>query len=372
MPTKPRFKNLDSIRTVAFVSTFLAHAFSTTSAEVLSSGAYRWAVHLRDVYAFGVPIFFVLSGFLISYLMLHEQESVGAFSVVRFYLRRALRIWPLYFLILGFGFILFPLVRSLVEPGSYRESADWLYYVFFLGNFDQLRHAQLPYGVGLGPTWSIAIEEQFYLGWPLLLVLFPRKRFLVPIVAVFGAALVLSPMLHLPSKHTVFAMIYLAAGAAFGYAAYYHEEAIRRVTDVSDIVPLGAAGAMVAAMVLTTRVQAYMLVPLIGLLIGYLVVHQCYTRRFDLRRIPLLEAAGKYTYGLYLYHSICIFVVHAALHRGLGIRDSALLTVAVKPLVSLLLSAVVSYLSYRYFEGYFLGLKRRRFTPLSPEASSRA
>jgi peptidoglycan/LPS O-acetylase OafA/YrhL len=365
MPVKPRFKNLDSIRTLAFASTFLAHAFSTTSPEVSESLLYGAAVHLREVYGFGVPVFFVLSGFLISYLMLFEQESVGSLGVGGFYVRRALRIWPLYFLVLVVGFVAFPLVRGLVEPSPYVETASPLWYVLFAGNFDQIRTDALPYGVGLGPTWSIGIEEQFYLVWPLLLVAFPGRRFLVPILGVYLASVVLSPLLRLPAKHTIFAMIYLSTGAAYAYLAYYREDLVRRWTDVPDAVPVLLAGAMVAAMYVTTVADTYLPIPLIGLLIGYLLVQQCYTRRFDLSSVPLLERAGKYTYGLYLYHTICNFAVHVAVVDILQVGETPVLAVLVKPALALTLSAVVSVASYRYLERFFLQLKRKRFTALS-------
>lgn len=370
MSIQARFKNLDSMRTVAFLSTFLAHAFHTGSAEVQASAAYRGAIALRTVYGFGVPVFFVLSGFLITYLMLREQEGVGAFSVLRFYTRRALRIWPVYFLVLLFGFVLFPLVRSIFEPEPYRETADALWYVSFLSNFDQLRRQALPYGVGLGPTWSISVEEQFYVLWPLLLVLFPRRRFLAPIGAVFLVALVLSPLLDLPNEHTLFCMIYLSSGAAFGYTSFYHQETIERLTRTSDLVPLCLAATMLGAMYLTTEIRAYALIPFIGILVGYLIVHQCWTRGFDLSRIPVLERAGKYTYGLYLYHSICIFVVHALFQDVLDVPDTVFLVVVAKPLLALFLSALVAYGSYRYFESFFLELKRTRFTPWQTDSAS--
>lgn len=368
MRPQARFKNLDSIRSIAFLSTFLAHCFSTSSAEVLASPAYRGAVAFRSAYGFGVPVFFVLSGFLITYLMLREQEGLGRFSVLRFYTRRALRIWPLYYLVLLFGFVAFPLLRSLVEPQPYHESASPLLYAFFLSNFDQIRAGVLPYGVGLGPTWSISVEEQFYLLWPLMLMLFPRRRFAIPTIGVLGLAMVLSPLLALPREHTLFSMIYLAMGAAFAYASFYDEDRVVRLARTADAVPLAAAVVMVAAMQATGRIPGYFLFPIIGLLIGYLIVQQCFTRGFDLSRVPLLERTGKYTYGLYMYHSLCIFAVHALFQDVLAVEDTPLLVVGVKPVLSLLLSGVVSYLSYRWLERFFLDLKRSKFTPWHAES----
>jgi peptidoglycan/LPS O-acetylase OafA/YrhL len=89
---KFRFPNLDSIRTLAFLSVFAAHSFSTENTVILRNDFYLVALSLRKLFAFGVPIFFVLSGFLISYLMLNEQDRKNDFSIKNFYIRRVLRI----------------------------------------------------------------------------------------------------------------------------------------------------------------------------------------------------------------------------------------------------------------------------------------
>ena len=127
-----RFKNLDSIRTIAFLSTFLAHTFYSKDSEVLNSSAFNGAIKFSKVFSFGVPIFFVLSGFLITYLMLKEQETNIKFNLVKFYVRRILRIWPVYYVVIIFGFVVFPLIRQYVMHAPYIESANVFYYLTFL------------------------------------------------------------------------------------------------------------------------------------------------------------------------------------------------------------------------------------------------
>jgi len=170
----------------------IAHAFYAESEEVLNSRVFEWAIKFREVFSFGVPIFFVLSGFLISYLMLKEYKEQGSFNLNNFYMRRVLRIWPLYFIVLIIGFVLFPMLRTYLLHIPYVENANPLLYILFLSNFDQLKQGVLPFGVGLGPTWSVSVEEQFYLFWPLLLLLFSKKKFIIPVLIV----MVLSFFLH--------------------------------------------------------------------------------------------------------------------------------------------------------------------------------
>src|SRR5262249_15856566 len=117
----------------------------------------------------GVSFFFVLSGFLITYLILREIEVNGKLDILAFYVRRVLRIWPLYYLVIAFGFLCYPLLKSVFGFSSYIETGNSLYYMFFLSNFDVINLGHW-LGNGRGAmstniTWSVAIEEQFYLLW---------------------------------------------------------------------------------------------------------------------------------------------------------------------------------------------------------------
>ncbi|MFM7726560.1 MAG: acyltransferase family protein, partial [Flavobacteriales bacterium] len=120
----------------------------------------------------GVIFFFVLSGFLITYLLLEEKRVSATVSVKKFYMRRILRIWPLYYflVILGF-FVLFhiPLLRVPSQEDTFfgHYWMNLLSYIFLIPNFGL---AYVMEGVpNLGHLWSIGVEEQFYLLWPLLL-----------------------------------------------------------------------------------------------------------------------------------------------------------------------------------------------------------
>lgn len=361
--TKFRFKNLDSIRTIAFLSTFMAHAFYAVTPSVLNSDAYHWATKFREVFSFGVPIFFVLSGFLISYLMLREQSLNGRFSLKDFYMRRVLRIWPVFYLIVIIGFVLFPIAKDFLnEPAN--ETANWEMYVSFLSNFDQLNVNALPIGIGLGPTWSVSVEEQFYLFWPLLFLIFRGKKFIYGIGITLIAAIVCVIAFSLPPKHTVYCMVYLSIGGLYAYLAYYHEKLIQRITQVNGLVFIAASVVLIAFMYVSTigYSGAGMLL-LIALNIGYIIIYQCYSDNLNLNKLPFLERWGKYTYGLYLYHTVSNFVIYKSFTAVLNFQETTFRVIFLYPFCSLLLSLVFSYFSYRYFERFFLNLKKR-FSPV--------
>lgn len=112
----------------------------------------------------GVDLFFVLSGFLITGILLDTKESKGYFK--NFYARRCLRIWPLYYAAIVFMFALVPLIRPSEAHLVFEKSSPWWAYPLFLQGF--LIKAPTMATGSLGVTWSLAIEEQFYLVWPLV------------------------------------------------------------------------------------------------------------------------------------------------------------------------------------------------------------
>ena len=126
----------------------------------------------------GVTFFFVLSGFLITYLLLAEQKH-SSIHIGRFYLRRALRIWPVYYLIVVLAFFCLPGVLSF-PPMEGRLGPDFFkklaYYSVLLPNVAFAAYGHILF---LGPLWSIGVEEQFYLVWPWLMRFAHRRMYLV-------------------------------------------------------------------------------------------------------------------------------------------------------------------------------------------------
>lgn len=159
------FPNLDGLRFSHSSSSF-AHSFSTQHAYIKQEPWYQLIkVRMFSDGDIGVSFFFVLSGFLISYILLKEQERNGTINIKSFYMRRILRIWPLYYLIVVFGFLIFPMLKTYFGQVP-QESADPLLCSTFLNNFDRIINGK-PDAAALGGLWTIAIEEQFYLLWPL-------------------------------------------------------------------------------------------------------------------------------------------------------------------------------------------------------------
>ncbi|GAB4555266.1 MAG: acyltransferase [Phycisphaerales bacterium] len=170
---------LDGLRGVAILLVLLFHCTDMTASGVLDNAVattFRWG-------AYGVDLFFVLSGFLITGILADARGKPGFFS--SFYMRRVLRIFPLYYLIVAFSFLVLPnlgtvlagapgvsgstaeLVQSKIDRFGQVSGDEW-YYWLYLSNFVVAKADTFRHGI-LDVSWSLSIEEQFYVAWPLLL-----------------------------------------------------------------------------------------------------------------------------------------------------------------------------------------------------------
>jgi peptidoglycan/LPS O-acetylase OafA/YrhL len=291
--------------------------------------------------------------------MLKEQEEHGKFVVRNFYLRRILRIWPAYFIVLLIGFVIFPILRNNILNQPYLETANPVYYLFFLSNFDQINQHTLPFGVGLGPTWSVSIEEQFYLFWPILLLFFKKSKFIIAILLTLSASLIMSPLFNLSNKHTLYCMLYLSIGGLYGYLSFYKFGFIKKATKIPSLLFIFCVIVLLLCMFISSNgYSSFGLIVFIAFIIGYIIIYQCFSGKMSFNKIPFIESLGKYTYGLYLYHVICNFIAHVLIDDIAKIPESNLMVLIFKPLLSLGFSLILSYISYHYFESFFLKLKR--------------
>jgi peptidoglycan/LPS O-acetylase OafA/YrhL len=157
-----RVRQLDSIRGLAVLVVLLHNTDRAQYTGFIARNGWM-----------GVDLFFVLSGFLITGILLDTKESEHYFR--NFYTRRCLRIWPLYFSALLFMFVLVPLVRPSEAPRIFEpRSMPWWSYFIFLQNFFV---PVVTRATGLlGVTWSLAVEEQFYLVWPIIVRLCSKTQ----------------------------------------------------------------------------------------------------------------------------------------------------------------------------------------------------
>jgi peptidoglycan/LPS O-acetylase OafA/YrhL len=158
-----RIPQLDAVRGIAILLVLVHNMGQFTFAPAAYLHKYGWA---------GVDLFFVLSGFLITGILLDTKSSPSYFR--NFYARRCLRIWPLYYAVLVLMFVVVPLARPHVAAEIFQKSHPWWSYPFFLQNF----FVAIPTEAAgaLGVTWSLAVEELFYLVWPFFVLRVDASR----------------------------------------------------------------------------------------------------------------------------------------------------------------------------------------------------
>ena len=260
----------------------------------------------------GVDLFFVLSGFLITGILVDTRESPGYFR--RFYARRCLRIWPLYFCALAFMFVMVPLLRPSESHTVFDKSSPWWSYPLFLQNV-LVRNPTGAAGL-LAVTWSLAIEEQFYLVWPWAV----RYGSLAGIRRLAVAVVCLSPALRFYLSHhgvnlytNVFCRLDgLMAGALLALLVRsdgFVPARFIRTAWVSAVAAAVLAGALEAV---DARWIVYSLSAAASASFVYLAL---FSRRAWLQSVltnRFLVGTGIISYGLYLLHKIPFDLLKAA------------------------------------------------------------
>jgi|LakMenEpi03Aug12_release.lakeMendotaPanAssembly.Ray.scaffolds.fasta_scaffold06695_11 peptidoglycan/LPS O-acetylase OafA/YrhL len=352
------FPNLDGLRFFAFLSVFFAHSFYSEIPEVINSDIYHAVKSIAVKGILGVNFFFVLSGFLITYLLLDEKRINKAINIRFFYVRRILRIWPLYFVVVFIGFVLIPAAMEFLGE-NYQENSKLYLYLLFINNMSSI----VPATAVLGVLWSIAIEEQFYLFWPIV-VEYVKRQFL----NWFFFTLVLISFVYrvfYPSNNaaTLFCISDMALGGWIAFLAITKHPLIYKIATIPrwsiiGIYVLGFLSILTLDLWHNHTVAPFTRL-IFGCYFGFIIIDQCYGIHsfFKMSRFKFATKWGKYTYGLYMLHFPVVYVC-GKLFRNFYTR-SLFDVLIVETLVTFLLSLLVAFLSYRFFESRFLRLKDR-------------
>lgn len=373
--TKLFFPNLDGLRFISFFVVFLYHCYMSFFAYVKESspGFYSTIKFLFSHGNLGVNFFFVLSGFLITFLLIREKEIKGRIHVGNFYVRRILRIWPLYYMCILISFAIFPWIKNATgEP--YLEPANPVYYLLFAANFDFMHTwPVMPNALMLSVLWSVAVEEQFYLTWPLILALVPLNKYKYVFPAIMLGSLVFRSF-YTSSDESIHAVRYfhtfsvigdMALGGLFAYLCSYENRFRRFVVNMKKpfIVFIYVGSILVF---LFKHVLFPCGIPIIferlviGFFFGMIILEQNYSEHsfFKMSRFKTMSKLGVYTYGLYCLHLMGMYLVSKA-SGVIQVNQESVFVAIVSVLIALLLSIGISLASYHLFEKWFLKLKDR-------------
>jgi peptidoglycan/LPS O-acetylase OafA/YrhL len=346
-PSRFYVPELDSLRFFAFFGVFYCH--------IVYEMGYGGV--LSNIGGFGVDLFFTLSAYLITELLIREKERFGRLDVRAFYLRRILRIWPLYLGFLGACF-----AASLCLPVL---QIDWRYFVCFAtftGNFALVALGISP-SLAMVPLWSVCVEEQFYITWPLIVRYLTRRGVaiaggLIWAISIFSRWLLLHTgfSAHMIELGTVCRLDPIACGMLLS-SLLNGSTAPRLGISRRKLVIIGADLWAIAGLCLyhsntPTRLDLLVGYPMVAVGCGAFVLAAIGAGGWMYN--PRLIYLGRISYGLYVYHGALIMMTIALFAWAPG-----WLQWLVCPTLSLGATLAISAASYRWFETPFLRLKAR-------------
>ena len=321
----------------------------------------------------GVALFFSLSGFLITALLFNELDATKTIRLKDFYIRRILRIWPLYYWVVLLGLLVLNRIPALKIPGLSDEMyqhmtlAGVVNVLLIVPNFT---HFYIPYS---DQRWSIIVEEQFYLIQPAVVRIFRRRKTLVVVFCLLafssetfaGMVRIFHLERHISSGvlGAVMEQLKYLGCIAVGCLAstlFYKRES--RLREIIFSVPL--QWLVLITIVGLSLLSFYVLRNEEGVdfriycvLFSIVVVNGALNPKNIYRlETPVLDFLGKISYGIYMYHMMCIGIAFAIVRAltGNAVVQNILLYV-----LSIGLTVLVSWLSFEYFESFFLRLKPR-------------
>ncbi len=374
-PAKVYFPSLNGLRFIAAFVVIVHHLEQIKLFFGLPSLFFKWHF-IKIVGELGVTLFFTLSGFLITYLLLAEKERFGTVFVKEFYIRRVLRIWPLYYLIIILGLFVLPHIDFFkipvyTEGVQYRFGIKAFFYFILFPNVVSNLYAYMPF---IAQTWSIGIEEQFYLIWPWI-VKKSENYLRVLLTIVIGLFLITNVLSHFAdhsedmssastsNKLISFAYRYLAmlrigCMAIGGIGAYYLYK-----LDMRILRPIYAPLTQILTLVVVLAMM------LLGVEIPY-ITHEFYSVLFliiilNLAANPkslmnlenkVLDYLGKISYSIYMWHNVAIIIgFHIA--RAFNPQLDDFLSNAIYYGVTFIFTLILSTASYELYEKQFLKFK---------------
>lgn len=345
-----RIKNLDTFRAIAAIVVMIGHIELFRMQQFGSELFYNVPNGHTTV-----MMFFVISGFLITFLLTKEKEKYGTISLKDFYVRRILRIWPVYYLVLFVSFFFYDEIPSLETI---------IYNVALLPNIARLfdgRWSTSP------QIWSIGVENLFYIFFPLILLFVPNKRILFFLVVMTVGFAVLPHFIDYINVRTIqndnlsllnhrffsqnkFDSLFI--GCIIGYAYAINHKILKLLYNKW----LFIAGALLSIVLWGARIETkHFNDELMSLLFAIVILNVCTNTQLNLTfENSLTKFLGRISYGIYMYHWIILLLAFKVLPAECTVFHTILLYVFV-----ISLTILVAWLSYATYEKFFLNLKQK-------------
>ena len=370
------FPNLNGVRFIAAFSVLIHHTEQIKYLMGLDN-VYGNSI-VKNLGKLGVGLFFVLSGFLITYLLLSEKNRRGDISAKDFYVRRVLRIWPLYFIIIILGFFVFPTIPIFNHPlrNQYYFDADFFkrlpFFLLFLPNIGFV-FFRSPYLCS--QTWSVGVEEQFYAIWPWIIKSKNPVKTFLKLLTVFLIVLgtvwlyifKISDLSEIEKQKiqdglalffSQFRILTMVIGGIGAYLVFSKKDNILTILfrkDVQVVVYL-----ILFWMLGTGFHISGFNMEFYGIFFCFFILNVSQNKNsiFYLEQ-KIIHYLGKISYGIYIYHPAVIVVCINSIHYFFGKKLPNLTFNLLLYPSAFLLTVLVCEFSFRFIETPLLKLKER-------------
>ena len=352
MKSRPIYlPGLNGLRAIAALSVVIAHV----SLKGIADFGLPSKPHL-PMAGYGVTLFFVISGFLITYLLMLELEKTKTVRIRKFYARRILRIWPIYYLYIG---IVFAILWWLNQSDAMKVQEMW-YYIFFAANIPFIYQQGI---LILAHYWSIGVEEQFYLFWPWLVRFFKKnllKTSALIFIIFFSIKIILWFTLGNKSYEYRFFTVtrfHIMMIGAIGSIFYMQKQSYFLILFSSKTSQLLSwtffvlMGLNIIHIPIPIAHEAIAIASL-SMIVGQIMV----SKRIVNLENKLCDFIGKISYGIYVIHPIIILLL-SKIYKNLNINIYLKYVLVYSTVV--FATICFAWLSYTYFEKPFLKLKSR-------------
>jgi peptidoglycan/LPS O-acetylase OafA/YrhL len=359
---------LDVLRFFAFLCVFFTHRMDLAR---IDPDQYYWGHHISLVGVYGVPLFFFLSAFLITELLTKEQQRYGKISIKSFYIRRILRIWPLYFTFF-FGMVL---LTGFSDKFGWVTPKAQVMFSLFSGNWYVTFNQWSAYTIN--PLWSVSVEEQLYI--------------ILPLLAFYGGKRGLKIFSFIALIVAYITIIYYAQRPTTGFSGEWTNSFVQfqffaggillsvylkgwwpkwSIFSRIGIFVAGLVCWLIASMVcginadaphVSTIPEAVMgwLLVLIGVFLFFISLYGTRTKYLP---NPLVYL-GRISYGLYVFHITMFYLVYKIFKDELGAFSKIIGLYEWRNLIgffiAFIVTVIIAMLSYRFFEKPFLKIKKQ-------------
>lgn len=357
----PYFIHLDVLRFFAAIAVLLFHYHAFLKGAFPENYILKSIAPIFNKGHLGVNLFFVLSSFLITFLTIKEIQQTSTFSIKYFIIRRTLRIWPLYFLVVGISFLI---INSFPIYGETTHQPH--YFLVFLSNFSEINFGATDHYTQLTIPWSVSIEEQFYLFWAIVIggFNFIKKNHLIRL---FVLLLILSLIFQFFNYddqrtlyyHTFSAVTDFSIGAISAWLFVHYPAFIKKIVELKKSYIYSIWASIILIFIFKNKIfhyDAFIIFErlIISCCMAWIILRMISDKFiFPIKFKGIAIHLGKASYGIYMYHALILFFVEIIFARY-NLEIYYLLIIL---MLSLVTTILISHLSFKYFESYFLRFK---------------